>query len=77
MGWQELLLIIIVVVLFVRPSDLPSLLKSFGRLVREIKSYTRYLTEEIERTEHNLSIMNNEKNAFPDERKTPRKKRKK
>jgi Sec-independent protein translocase protein TatA len=36
-GWSELLLLIIVAVIFLRPSDIPVALKSFGKLTRQLQ----------------------------------------
>tara|TARA_Y100001934_G_scaffold198937_1_gene234438 strand:+ start:580 stop:798 length:219 start_codon:yes stop_codon:yes gene_type:complete len=63
LGWQELIVIGIVVLLFVRPADVPDLLYKFGQFVRQIKEMFQSVQMDVEQTRHNINILKDEKNA--------------
>jgi sec-independent protein translocase protein TatB len=40
-AWSEILVIIIVAVILIKPKDLPIIAKAFGRIIRKIESWKR------------------------------------
>lgn len=61
MGWQEIAFIVVLVIVFVRPRDIPALLHKLGYVVGQAKSYMNEITQEIERTQHNIDVLDREK----------------
>ena len=62
MGWQELALIIVLVIIFVRPKDIPGLMKKVGYFAGQAKGYMNSVTEEIDRADHNIKVLEREQN---------------
>jgi Tat protein translocase TatB subunit len=56
MGWQEILLTAIVVLIFVKPEEMPSLMKKAGQFIGQTKRKWQEFQDDIDRTEHNLRI---------------------
>lgn len=61
MGWQELLLIVIVALLFLRPKDIPTILYQCGRMLGQARQMMNSFMSDVEYTHHNLSILEMEK----------------
>ena len=39
MGWQELVILAVVVLIFVKPAEIPDLLYKAGRIARQLKDF--------------------------------------
>lgn len=48
LGWQEFLMVAVVLMLVVGPKDLPRILRSFSQLMRKAKSMAREFTSSLE-----------------------------
>ena len=48
LGWQELLLLFILVILFFGPKRLPEVAEAIGKSIRRFKKATREIKDEIE-----------------------------
>ncbi len=69
MGWQELLFLAVLIVVLVRPKDMPVLMRQAGQLIGSLKRAASEFQHEIERTETNLRIQSEE--ILEIERNTP------
>lgn len=49
LGWSEILVIAVAALVFLKPEDLPKLMRKIGRLLGRIKEYTNSLSRDIER----------------------------
>ncbi len=61
MGWQEVLVIVVLAVLFVRPKDMPALLHRVGRFVGGLRDFWKDTMEDVDRTQHNISVLEKER----------------
>ncbi len=67
MGWQEILVIAIVAIIFIKPEDMPDLMIKAGKAFKQFKSMFSSITETTARDLHNLSILEAEKDHIKSE----------
>ncbi len=48
-GWQELLVVLALVLVFFGPRRLPEIAESFGKSIKKFKSATRNATDDVKR----------------------------
>ena len=58
LGWQEFMMVAIVLVLVVGPKDLPRMLRSFSRFMRRAKSMAREFTSSLENVANEADVKN-------------------
>ena len=61
MGWQELVILAVVVLIFVKPAEIPDLLYKAGRIARQLKDFISSVQMDVEQTRHNINILKEEK----------------
>lgn len=60
MGWEELLFIAALIIVLIRPKDMPALMRRAGQFVGSCKRTLAEFQHEMERTETNLRIQSEE-----------------
>ncbi len=61
MGWQEILVVAVLAVLFIRPKEMPEILHKCGQYVGSLRDFWRGTMDDIDRTQHNISVLEKER----------------
>jgi Tat protein translocase TatB subunit len=53
-GFSEILIILLVIVIFVRPKDLPKFIRKAGQMYRHVKEFSRSVVDGIKKYEEEI-----------------------
>jgi Tat protein translocase TatB subunit len=59
-GWVEIGIVAVVVFLFMKPEDLPKVMRKFGKLVRQIKNFSRAVNSDLQSMARDLERMDSD-----------------
>jgi len=55
LGLWEIVIIIVAVLIFIKPEDLPGFFRKIGRIYGQIKQYNREMVKKLREIEHDVS----------------------
>ncbi len=56
-GWVEIGIVAVVVFLFMKPEDLPKIMRKFGSIVREVRKFSRAVNSDLQSMARDLERM--------------------
>lgn len=70
-GWAEIAIVALVVFLFMKPEDVPKVMRKFGNLVRQIRKFSRAVNSDLRSIARDIERMDNA-NSGPSQSRAPR-----
>jgi Sec-independent protein translocase protein TatA len=59
-GWVEIAIVALVVFLFMKPEDVPKVMRKFGNLVRQIRKFSRAVNSDLQSIARDIERMDND-----------------
>lgn len=59
-GWVEIAIVALVVFLFMKPEDLPKVMRKFGNLVRQIRKFSRAVNSDLQSIARDIERMDDD-----------------
>lgn len=61
-GWVEIGVVAVVVFLFMKPEDLPKIMRKFGSIVRQVREFSRAVNRDLQSMARELEQVDEESN---------------
>ncbi len=59
-GWVEIAIVAVVVFLFMKPEDLPKVMRKFGNVVRDIRKFSRAVNSDLQSIARDIERMDSD-----------------
>ena len=59
-GWVEIAIVALVVFLFMKPEDVPKVMRKFGNLVRQVRKFSRAVNSDLQSIARDIERMDND-----------------